>query len=282
MSSFGGYPTHSDDGLSITPHGLAKGRVIDAYGPAQECFGGDAVGRNAAPILASLLDPRIAHRYFEDFIATPRDDTTGLLDGWAVVADAGSTGSQTLFDRAGGWYYVYSDGDANDEAYASTRNECWKFEADKPLWFRARVQHAATSTPGKGCFVVGLSDVAAANTLVDTTGALVASFDGAVFHKAVDGTNLRFVTSNAASQVANNTAAWVEDDIYEIEFFFNPVSATAGVGTVTPWVNGVEYPSHNITLAGLEEMHVLIGTKAAGEAAETLIKVDYVEVLQKR
>lgn len=246
----------------------------------------DAIGGDLIPALVSgMVNPLDFVVFFDDFVTGNKDDTTGLTTGWATVADAGATlinGDHT--DGAGGFYQIACDGDDNDEAYNSSRSEAFKFAADKPALFLCRVKHTAGSTAGKGSFVIGLSDTVGANSIVDA-GTLMTSFDGAVFFKGEDNANIEFVGSNATTQDNDDLVAFTNGGTYTLVFAFDPGDGTTG--TLTPFYNSsggstlTAGTTQNITLAGLEEMHILFGVKTH-EAAEQALLVDYIGVIQAR
>lgn len=220
------------------------------------------------------LDPALYHTYFDDFTMF---DPTATVGRYAIVEDG--IAAQAQIDAAGGVLSIATDVNNNDEAYVSTIAENWLFAADKPLWFEARVALTEAATDDAN-LIVGLSDAVGANTLLDDGAGPPASYDGAVWYK-VDGSLLwRFESSNAGTQVTNaNVAAFVSNTWYRVGLLFNPLDGTTG--SITPFLNGVKGTAHAITLAGLEEMHLVMGVKAGGGAAETL-RVDYIKAIQKR
>lgn len=240
-----------------TPNG-AVGTREATYGPENSLW-------RTAPVAEALADPAGFHLFRDDFYGYDASND------YTLVAD--TDGSAALIDIAGGAVEIISDGDDNDEAYLSSKAESFKFAASKPLWFEARVIGSADN------LIVGLSDTVGANTLQDTEVGPAASFDGAVFF--VDaGAVWKFETSNAGTQTTNaNVGAYAADTAYRVGFHFDPADGTTG--KVTPYLNGVAGTAQNITLAGLEEMHILFGVKSAGTAEGSLI-VDYVQVLQAR
>lgn len=233
-----------------------------------------------APFLAAMADPNIGYGVFDDFITTPADDTTLIPTGFTVVADAGSTGGQKLGDMAGGVLSIFPDGDDNDEAYLSSRSEAFKFAADKELWFECRARlNENGGTAGKSGFIIGLSDTVAGDSLVDG-GTLMTSFDGALFVKDEDSATIDFVGSNAGTQDADATAAFVSGTWYRLGFHFDPGDGTTGY--LTPYVDGVPYPRQAITLAGLDEMHIVFGAKMWATTTEASLQIDWYKVLQLR
>jgi hypothetical protein len=65
---------------------------------------------------------------------------------------------------------------------------------------------------------------------------------------------------------------------YTLGFYFD---GTATTSSITPYLDGVAGTAHAITLAGLEEMHILMGVKNGGANAEALL-VDYIKCVQLR
>lgn len=266
---------------------LNPGDSVDLYCKADGTLllvgRGPVMGRGLwanAPIELAMIDPNVAFESFSDFIGTPCDDTTNIPTGWALVADAGSTGGQTLADAVGGTLAIYPDGDDNDEAYLSSRNEIFKFAASKPMWFEARVRlNENGGTAGKSGFICGVSDTVAANSLVDG-GTLMTSFDGALFVKEETTAKIDFVGSNAGTQDNDELADWVDGTWYRLGFVFDPGNGTTG--TLTPYINGTAYTAQDITLSGLEEMHIVFGAKMFATTTEASFEVDWYRALQIR
>lgn len=212
--------------------------------------------------------------FFDDFFAY---DGTATVGGY-LVAGTGA-GTVAAIDGVGGVLSIASGGTDNNEAYASSVTECFKFAASKPLFFEAKLNLTEAATDDAN-WIIGLSDVVDATALTDNGAGPPASYDGAVFFK-VDGTmTIQFETSNAATQVTDaNVGTFVSATDYKVGFFFDPGDGTTG--SITPYVDGVADAAQAITLAGLAEMHVLMGVKSGGANAETLL-VDYVHVVGVR
>lgn len=226
-----------------------------------------------APQLAAL-DPALAHLYFDDFCYY---DPTATVGRYAVVKDGTPGGAQ--IDAAGGVVSIATDVNDNDEHYVSTIAENWLFAASKPLWFEARLALTEAATNAAN-IIAGLSDTVGANALLDNGAGPAASYDGAVFAKVDGGAVWQFETSNAGTQVTTASAgAFATNTFYRLGFLFDPADGTTGL--ITPFLDGVAGTAHEITLAGLEEMHILLGVKAGSGNAETL-RVDYVKALQVR
>ncbi len=214
--------------------------------------------------------------FFDDFF---QYDPTATVGKWVAVEDAGATGGDKVIDGAGGLLSAGCDGDDEDEVYISSIVEFLKFAANKMMFFETSVELTEANT-NEANWIIGLSDTVGADSLVDAGAGPMASYDGAVFFK-VDGTmKIQFENSNAGTQVTNATLAdFVSGTRYKLGFLFDPNDGVTG--KITPFVDGVAGTVQDITLAGLEEMHILIGTKAGGTNEEALV-VDYVHCVQVR
>ena len=222
------------------------------------------------------LDPRKCFRYFNDFTTVPIDDATADVTDWELIEDAGSV--QAAADKRGGWLNVTSGGTDNNEVYILSRAQAFIFNTTDELMFECEVQSTLVGDAQYG-WAIGLSDIGAANTLVDNTMAIVSSFDGAVFHY-LPAADVAFTTSNASSQVQTAAAySWTDGDLVRLGFFYDPNDGTTA--KVIPVVNGVEGTAHDLTISGLAEMNILIGAKAGSGNAQT-IGTDWVEVIQRR
>lgn len=203
-------------------------------------------------------------------------DPTATVGGYAAVSDGGAV---DVGDASGGVLSIASTGNDNDETYISSMHEVFLIEATKNLAFEARVKLTEAAVDDAN-IIVGLSDTVAANSLLDNGAGPMASYDGVVFFKVDGGTVWQAETSNAGVQVTDTnagaftTAAWT---VLRIEVDFND-GVTASVRF---YVNGVIGATSTLTIAGLAEMHVLMGVKAGGANAETLL-VDYWEVVADR
>lgn len=215
-------------------------------------------------------------KYFDDFFEY---DDTATVGKWVVVEDAGAAGGDVLTDAAGGVLSIGCDGDDNDECYVASIAEIFKFQTDKRLTFEARVKLTEANDDDAN-FIIGLSNTVAADSLLDNGGGPMASYDGAVFFKVDGGTKIQFESSNAAAQVTNNALADFESGEWvTLKFAYDYNDGVTG--KITPYVDGVAGTVHDITIAGLEEMHVLMGVKAGGANEEALL-VDYVKVTMDR
>ncbi len=210
-------------------------------------------------------------KYEDDFFFF--DDTDDWID---TVSDGGTIDS---IDAAGGVLSIASTANDNDESYVSSIREAWIFNTTKKVFFQTRIKLTEANTPDAN-WIIGLSDTVSANFLQDGGGGPAASYDGAVFFKADAVLKIQFETSNGGTQVTNadvddfTSAAWVT-----LAFLYDFNDGTTA--TITPYVDGVAGTAHALTISGMQEMHVVMGVKAGGGNAETLL-VDYIHVQQER
>lgn len=217
------------------------------------------------PVKELLQDPGIGSVLRDDFFAT--DNT----NNYTLVTDSG--GTAVIADAEDGVLRITNNGTDNDESYLSSKAESWIFN-DRPIAFEAQV----TAT-GDHNFILGLSDTVGANFLQDSEAGPAASYDGAVFF--VDGgAYWKFETSNAGTQVTNATfTGYTSAASIRLGFIYDPNDGTTG--KITPFVNGVAGTTHDITISGLEEMHVVFGAKNK-TAAAAVLDVDYFQIAKVR
>lgn len=224
---------------------------------------------------------------------TIQDDFTRDVDSADWVTTLTDTGTASVGDAAGGILaLVPSDGTVadNDEAYVESANEVFKFAADKPLLFEARVQYTEANTDDAN-ILVGLMDGVAANSLQDNGAGPPASYSGAVFFKIDGGTVWQTETSLSTTQTTNEltstnvnnlskksqTAGGSAYQVLRIEYM--PYSSTNAY--VTFFVDGVAVAQHDYVFTSATEMQIALGVKNGGANLETL-NVDYVVCTQER
>lgn len=263
----------------------ADGKVSDAAVGKQIGVNMQASTANGGKVAAIVWGPRGGNdvltpsngvvKYMDDFIEF---DGTATVGNWAET-DAGTEGSAAQSDSVNGAVDITVTGTDNNEVYFSSASEAFKFQTNKKLYFETKIKLTETNTDDAN-WCIGLSDVVAANTLVDNGAGLVTTFDGALFYK-VDGTmNIMFNTSNGATQGTPVTmGAFVSGTSYTLGFMYDYNDGVTA--KVTPYLNGVAGTTQNLTISGLDEMHILMGLKAGGANAEHLF-VDYVSCQQER
>lgn len=212
--------------------------------------------------------------YFDDFFSY---DDTATVGDYVEVSDG--TPAVDVGDANNGVLSIACGSTDNDETYISSMHEIFKFETNKNFFFEARVKLTEANTDDAN-IIIGLSDTVAADSLVDNGAGPMASYDGVVFFKVDGGTVWQFETSNAGTQNTNtNIGSFTSGSWHKLGFFYDYNDGVTAI--VTPFLDGVAGTAKNLTIAGLAEMHVLMGVKAGDTNAETLL-VDYVHALKDR
>jgi hypothetical protein len=213
---------------------------------------------------------------------------------WAILGDA--AGSVTYNDAGGGTVSIATGAGDNDEKYIARPLESFLPVADKPSITEFRLQYTEANTDDANIFA-GLAQEAGANLLVDDGAGVAATLDGVYFYKVDGGTRWQIGNSNATTQDTDDTEDTAGSSGYHtLRLEINPLGdGTADIVFSIDTNGGQDFkqcranganprtPSikQNVTLAGLAEMHVVLGAKAGGANAETLV-VDYAQSWQKR
>jgi len=230
--------------------------------------GNSAMG---APYVADIAD---VHEYVKDFNDLETDDFATVGTGTPTIATT---------DAKGGVLSIATQPTVpalNDEVYYSSLRELFLFDNPGKIWFEARVKLTEANVDDAN-IVVGLSNNVGAGLLIDGSGGILATgVDGALFFKRGNTTVWQYVTSNN-TPIATDTDIGDFDDATWTKLGFVYVPGNSTTGTIIYGLNNVRAGAHEITLTGLEEMHVVFGVKTGGANLETLL-VDYVRVIQER
>lgn len=261
--------------------GDGSDQVLKWNGTYLEC--GPAYGLWAgAP---SPADPRyiaIAHEFSDDFNGPALDDASGK---WLEVDDGG-TGTNALADVAGGVCNIVTAAADNDYHGITSIGESFLFLAAKKLWFEARFK-LTEATVNESAWWFGLTDTLTTGGIQANALGPLASYDGALISKIEGTMAIDFETSNAGSQAtgAGEGGTFVSGTWTTVGFYFD---GTATTSTITPYFNvagGTALAAgqaKSITLAGLEEMHLVAGVKAGPTAAAETLQLDYIRAVQLR
>jgi len=260
------------------------GKVSDAAVGKQIGIALQAATADGGRIAAIIWGPRGGNdalsargrniEFFDDFFTY---DDTATVGDYVEVHDG--TPATAATDAAGGVFSMACGATDENETYVSSMHEVFKFTTTEMLLFEARVKLTEAATDDAN-IIVGLSDTVAADSMLDAGAGPMASYDGAVFFKVDGGTVWQFETSNAATQKTLTSAGAFTDGAWtKLGFLYDYNDGVTA--NVTPFVNGVAGTAQTLTIAGLEEMHILLGVKAGGSNAETLL-VDYVHVVTER
>lgn len=272
-----------------TPHIMTSlhGRRV-GLGPSNELIvDGTRVSNGTVAALwqhapARVQDPALAFELFDDFL-NPASATVSDVQAWTAVNDGG-TGTPAFQDAAGGIFNVVTAAADNDYAAYSSVAENWLFAAGKELWFEARFRCAEANT-SESTWWFGLSDTLTTGGMQANAAGPLASYDGALIWKTPEtAMTVNFETSNAGTQSTLSAfATAISNTWHRAGFYFD---GTATTSTITPYFhNGTEWTAgtpQNITLAGLEEMHVVFGIKAGPTGGAETLQIDYVRCVQIR
>ena len=233
-----------------------------------------------APSLAQ--DPTLAHLVFDDFLY-PASATASDAMAWTALND-GATGTPAFQDAAGGVFNTVTAAADNDYSAYSSVAENWLFAAGKELWFEARFK-IAEATTNESTWWFGLSDTLTTGGMQANAAGPLASYDGALIWKTPEtALTVNFETSNAGTQSTLSAfATSISNTWHRAGFYFD---GTATTSTITPYFHdGTSWTAgtaQNITLSGLEEMHVVWGVKAGPTAGAETLQLDYIRALQLR
>lgn len=218
---------------------------------------------------------------YDDFV-NPASGTVSDVQAWVRTTGAG--GTAVFQDAAGGIFNVVTAATDNDHVSYSSFTESFKFASGKELWFEARFK-CAEATVLESTWWFGLTDTITTGGMQANALGPLATYDGALIYKTPEtAMTVNFETSNAGTQATLSAfATAITDTWHRAGFYFD---GTATTSTITPYFhNGTSWTkgtAQNITLSGLEEMHLVFGIKAGPTAAAETLQVDYVKCLQLR
>lgn len=235
------------------------------------------------PLAAIAQDPSIAYVFMDDFNEAPLDANFN----WVEVDDAG-TGTNALADvdtRTGGWGNVVTAAADNDHHAINSPGQNWVFLEGKKLWFEARFI-LSEATTNESAWWFGFTDTLTTGGLQANTAGPLASYDGALIWKDEGTMSIDFETSNAGTQTtAAAEATFVTATVTRVGFYFD---GTATTSTITPYYNVAgtnaltQGTAKNITLSGLQAMHLVAGVKAGPSGGAETLSIDYVKAVQLR
>jgi hypothetical protein len=231
----------------------------------------------------SKADPQyhaIATEFFDDFNYLDPIDANLV---WHEEDDAG-TGTNALTDAANGVASIITAANDNDYHAISSLNELFLFASGKKLWLEARFKLAEQNT-NESAWWFGLTDTLTTGGLQTDASGPLTGYDGALIWKDEGTMTIDFETSNNTTQLTASASlgTFVTNTWTRVGFYFD---GTATTSIITPyadigagWVLG---EAENITLSGLQEMHLVAGVKTGPSGAAETLSIDYIKVVQLR
>lgn len=209
-----------------------------------------------------MPDPTSAHTWFDDF-----DDYVAAE--WTITETG--TGTRAVGNLDGGILVITNgavDNDANFLQWSGSTNaatvETWKFESEKPLWFKARFK---LSDVVESDFVMGLQ-------ITDTTPLAVT--DGLYFLKADGSATLNLLATLNSTSTTTAVGTLVNDTYVTVGFYYD------GGSKIDVFLNDVRVGSSVTTnLVTDEELTISFGIQN-GEAVAKVLSVDYIFVSKSR
>jgi len=233
------------------------------------------------PQLAAL-DPAVAIRYFEDFVAASVDDTTGIPTTFAASGDH----KTTIYPKvAGGVLSMECGNTDNDEFYLQLGSGALHAPfiitdaGAKPLWFECYAkagQHADA-----GWFIGMAEEGCAAADFMTNDDAILADKDLIGFHILTASPTAWDVVWKKAGQAQQAVLAQAvnADDYHRFGFVFD------GASTVTFYIDRTAVATVATTSAATfpsaQALAPIFGVKT-GEAVTKTLLVDYIKVVQIR
>ena len=205
------------------------------------------------------------HKYIEDFIALPVDDTTGDPTGWNVaVVEAGDGDStMSLVDAQGGVVKLQAAGNENDGYNTALKGESWKLTTDDVLYFGAKIKlDEATQSD----FMIGLA--------VSSESMLAGVTDGVYFRKVDGVTSCKFVSEKDSTETESTAMTVAAATWYTVEFYFD------GSGKVYAYVDGVLVATHTTNVPDDEELTVSIAYLNGAAQASKGLYIDWIRCIQ--
>jgi len=207
-------------------------------------------------------DPTQAHTYFNDF--------DNYVAGDWIVTETQAGATQALTDADGGVLLLTNSAADDDLVALQLSKETFKFEVNKPLFFKARF---AVSDVTQSDLVIGLQ-------ITDTTPLAVT--DGVYFSKADGAATLNFnVVKNSAATTASAIISLVNTTYITVAFYYNGVDKiyyAAGTDNNAPTILGKSVVTN---LPDDEELTISFAIQN-GEAVAKTMSVDYIFCSKER
>jgi hypothetical protein len=203
-------------------------------------------------------------KYVNDFVALPASEAS--LGDWTVTLVEAGVGETTVTpgDSGNGVLLITTDAADNDGANLQLNGESFKLEANKPLYFGARIQAISDATQSDLFVGLAITDTDILGGVTDRIG--FESLDGA--------TALDFVVEkdSAETKVAG-VATLADATAITLEFYWDGAALEA-------FVNGVSVATPALAnLPNDEELRVSLQFLTGAAAAKTC-GVDWIRVFK--
>lgn len=213
--------------------------------------------------------------YFEQFTDFEQ------LPNWLEALNDGASGTNTLNDAFGGTYSLVTAAADNDYHWLASKAEVIRPAAGKPIKLMARLRLTEANTDDAN-IVLGLSDTVTATALANDGAGPTAANKSILLYKVDGGTKWRAGAADGTAVKADDLGDFTSGAWHELGFLVNTTGADDATAEVLPFLDGTPGEPFRIALASFAaEMHLVVGVKAGGANAETLV-VDWLYVGQDR
>lgn len=206
------------------------------------------------------------HKYLNDFVNLPVDDTTGDPTEFTTTVVELGTGDSTVYlkdDAQTGWLRINAAANENDGAQIVLKGESWKLTSGDKLYFNTRILiDEATQSDALIGLVIG------GNTT------LLGGMTDGIYFRTVDGSAaLTFVTEKDSTETSTAAATLSAATTYYLTFVCD------GTSTVHGYVNGTLVGSHTTNIPDDEALTVGIAYLNGAAQSSKGLEVDYVKVI---
>jgi hypothetical protein len=203
-------------------------------------------------------------KYIDDFIVSGGADAN--WDAWTVTRVEGGAGESTITsgDTGNGTMLLTTDAADNDGLNCQLLGESFKLEADKPLYFGARIQSISDVTQSDLFIGLAITDTDILGAVTDSIG----------FQKVDASADLTFVVNkNSTATTVAGLKTLANTTAYILEFYWDGAA-------IEVFVDGVSVAVPAITnLPDDEELRVSVHF-LAGEAVAKTCAIDWIRCIK--
>ena len=236
------------------------------------------------PVDSLQSNNNLGYFFQDDFLNLSQHISDQDTQTYSSYIDTGVTLKQ-LATEVGGVLQVAGNDADNDEGSLTTGGNAagmvkiaTSSGSSTKLWFEARLKNVTSVAANRLAFFIGLAEegLAAANTLVDDTGA-VADKDYVgfrVLHADGDGLDAVYNTSGGGGETVHKESAstLVADTYVKVGLYYDGTKVYFYVDGSVVDADGVAYSATNVPDG--EELALLLATKV-GAASETKLNLDW-------